>query len=43
MNVNPDSHKTLTNLEMENEILSRSNKQQSEKLNDMYTKSDALS
>lgn len=35
MNIAPESHKTLSNLEMENEILARSNKAQSEKLNDM--------
>jgi len=41
-NIYPESHKTYTNLEMENEILARSNKVQADKLTDMYTKSDTL-
>jgi len=41
-NIIHDSHKTYANLEMENELLARSNKAHTDKLVDMTTKSDAL-
>jgi len=41
-NMNINSHKTFSNLEMENEMLAKSNKLQADKLTDMYGKSDNL-